>query len=254
MATATGDGPGGSGPPPAGLTEPPPDPGAPRTGLGAGLAVVLVLAAAAGLWAALTGVGPARLDAAVLSGSVDARSGVLTAIAVLLTDIGSTVAMALLAVAAGTACWHRGRRADAVLVVGAMAGAAVVFRGLKLLLDRPRPPSADRLVDAAHESLPSGHATMSVVVIGSLVVLTGAGRGGMARVAAPVVAALWVGAVGATRVYLGVHWFSDVLAGWLVGAAWLSVCVAAWSRWCSREPARTALSNDRSARTCRSRG
>ncbi len=49
-------------------------------------------------------------------------------------------------------------------------------------------------------------------------------------------AALWVGAVGATRVYLGVHWLSDVLAGWAVGAAWLALCVLAWKRWYARHP------------------
>jgi undecaprenyl-diphosphatase len=52
-----------------------------------------------------------------------------------------------------------------------------------------------------------------------------------------VAAAVWIGAVGATRVYLGVHWFSDVLAGWAVGAAWLALCVTVWLRWRARVPA-----------------
>jgi undecaprenyl-diphosphatase len=135
-------------------------------------------------------------------------------------------------------CWYRGHRADAVLVVGAMAGASVVFRGLKVLLDRPRPPAATQLVRETNESLPSGHATMSVVVIGAIVVLAWAGRSVTARVAMTAAAAAWIGAVGATRINRGVHRFSDVLAGWLVGATWLALCVAAGSRWTARVAAR----------------
>jgi undecaprenyl-diphosphatase len=127
-------------------------------------------------------------------------------------------------------CWTRGRRADAVFVVGAMAGGVLLFRGIKILLDRPRPPAAAQVVSETNESLPSGHATMAVVVIGSLVVLAWAGRHRLGRALLLAGAVLWVGAVGATRIYLGVHWFSDVVAGWLVGGAWLALCAAAWSR------------------------
>jgi membrane-associated phospholipid phosphatase len=203
---------------------------------------MLGLGALAGLWAAFTGVGPASLDAAVLDESVESRTGMLTAAAVAVTNLGSTVAMAGLAVVVGGWLWFNGRRSDAVLVVGAMSGAALVFRGLKELLDRPRPPLDDQLVHATNESLPSGHATMAIVVIGTLVVLAWPERTPAGRTALVATAALWVGAVGLTRIYLGVHWFSDVVAGWLVGGAWLAVCVAAWSWWRAR---RTALSSDR---------
>lgn len=225
-------------PPPAGLPGPPPVP-RPRSGLA--VAVVLGLLAAAALWAALAGVGPARLDGAVLAEAVEDRSRGLTEAAIVLTNAGSTVSMAVLAVLVGIACWWRGRRADAVLAVGTMAGASLVFRLLKIALDRARPPVADRLVPATDESLPSGHATMSIVVIGTVVVLAWAGRGVAGRVALVAAAALWVGGVGATRVYLGVHWVSDVLAGWLVGAAWLALCVAAWSWWSRRAARRPIL-------------
>ena len=198
------------------------------------LALGLGLLAAVALWAAFTGVGPAVLDRPALGEAIEERTVGLTAVAVVVTNLGSTVAMAVLAVAVGAWCWWYGRRADAVLAVGAMAGASVVFRVLKEIIDRTRPPLEDRLVAANNESLPSGHATMSVVVIGTIVVLVWSGLARAGRVALVAGAALWVGAVGATRVYLGVHWVSDVLAGWAVGAAWLALCVAVWLRWRDR--------------------
>jgi undecaprenyl-diphosphatase len=196
--------------------------------------VVLALVSGLALWAAFTGVGPARFDTAALNESIEERSAGLNGLAIVITNLGSTAAMAVLAVLVGAFCWWRGQRADAVLAVVAMGTASVVFTLLKRSLDRARPPTADRLVAVTNESLPSGHATMSVVVIGTIVVLAWAGLGLAARVAAVLVAAVWVGAVGATRVYLGVHWFCDVIAGWLVGAAWLAVCVAVWAWWCRR--------------------
>lgn len=201
-----------------------------------GVVTALVLAAPLALWAAFTGMGPGVLDDALLDESIEVRSAGLTAAATVLTNVGSTAAMAVLAVLVGIGLFAHGRRADAALVVGAMIGASIVFTGLKMVLDRPRPPETDRLVDAMNESLPSGHATMSMVVIGSLVVVAWAGRGAAARAAMVAGAALWVGAVGATRIYLGVHWFSDVVAGWLVGGAWLAVCVVLWSWRRTRHP------------------
>ena len=167
----------------------------------------------------------------MLGEAVESRTGGLSAVAVTITEVGNTFAMALLAALVGIWCWTRGRRADAVFLVATMAGAVLLFRGIKILVDRPRPPALTQVVRETNESLPSGHATMSMVVIGSLVVLFWAGRGTVARVAMVAAAALWVGAVGSTRVYLGVHWFSDVIIGWLLGAAWLAACAATWSWW-----------------------
>ena len=216
--------------PPAGL-DGPLAPTAPRPGRTVLLAVLLLLGAGAAMWAALDTVGPGRLDARFLGEAVESRSAGLSTIAVTITEVGNTFAMALLATLTGLWCWARGRRADAVFVVGTMAGAVLLFRGIKILVDRPRPPALTQVVRETNESLPSGHATMSMVVIGSLVVLAWAGRGTAGRVAMVLAGALWVGAVGSTRVYLGVHWFSDVLIGWLLGAAWLAACAATWTWW-----------------------
>jgi undecaprenyl-diphosphatase len=227
----------GQGRPPAGLRGHLPPQASSRPGRVPALAVGLAVLAAAAVWAAFSGVGPARLDAALLAESIEERTPALTTLAVVVTTLGSTAAMAVLAIVVGGWCWWRGRRADAVLAVGAMAGASLVFRLLKVFFDRARPPLADHLVVETNESLPSGHATMSTVVIGTIVVLAWAGRGVLARAAIVVAAAAWIGAVGATRVYLGVHWVSDVLAGWAVGAAWLALCVTVWLRWRTRVPA-----------------
>jgi membrane-associated phospholipid phosphatase len=207
-----------------------------RAGVRAGLAVGLGLLAAAALWAGFTGVGPAQLDGPALAESIEDRSTSLTTVAVVVTTIGSTVAMAVLATVVGAWLWWRGRRMDAVLTIGAMAGASFLFRVLKLILERARPPVADHVVPVSSESLPSGHATMSTVVIGTMVALAWSGRSVAERAVMVAAAALWIGAVGATRVYLGVHWLSDVLAGWAVGAAWLAVCLLVWTRWRARQP------------------
>lgn len=217
------------GPPPAGL------PGhlhhhEPRPVRHAVTGLLLAVLAGLAVWGAFVGAGPARLDSAALGEVVGLRTDGLDAAAVAVTEVGSTVVMALLATLVGTWSWARGRRADAVFVVGAMAGGVLLFRGIKIALDRPRPPAAAQVVSETNESLPSGHATMAVVVIGSLVVLAWAGQQRLGRALLVGGAVLWVGAVGATRIYLGVHWFSDVVAGWLVGGAWLALCAAVWSR------------------------
>lgn len=196
--------------------------------------LLLGVAAFAALYVAAATTGPTPADAAALQGSLALRTADLTTVAVELTNVGSTVSMAVLALLVGGWLLVRRRVSDAVLVVGAMVGGAVLFRGLKLLIDRQRPPELTRLVAETNESLPSGHATMSMVVIGTLVVLAWAGRGPRGRIVMVAAAALWVGAVGLTRIYLGVHWFTDVVAGWLVGATWLAVCVVAWSWWARR--------------------
>jgi membrane-associated phospholipid phosphatase len=221
--------------PPAGLDRPFAHRHRPlRTAIvGAGLAVLATI----GVATAFVGAGPALADRAALAESIEVRSGALTTLATVITTVGSTAAMGLLAALVGLRLLRLRRGADATFVIVTMAGASALFTLLKRLLDRPRPPLVDQLVAASNQSLPSGHATMAVAVLGSLVVLAWPRRRTRSRVAMVAAAALWVGAVGWTRVYLGVHWFSDVLAGWLVGGAWLALCAAMWSWWRARAAA-----------------
>ena len=104
-------------------------------------------------------------------------------------------------------------------------------QGLKALFGRERPDVALRAVEAMNPSFPSGHAMLSAAVFLTLGVLS-AHYVGRKRVKAYVVAAALTATllVGVTRVYLGVHWPSDVLAGWALGAAWAMACwLAAWA-------------------------
>lgn len=139
----------------------------------------------------------------------------------------------LLLVAAGVLLW-RGRRTRAAYLLGGSLLGVVVQQGLKAAVGRDR-PDWERPVDAAHfASFPSGHA-MTAALSCALLVWVVRTEGVSGRVAGPVtaVAVVSVAGVGFTRLYLGVHWLSDVLAGWLLGLA-LAALVAGVCTWHER--------------------
>jgi undecaprenyl-diphosphatase len=105
------------------------------------------------------------------------------------------------------------RRAWVPLLV--VAGGAVVRRRVSRVIARPRPPAAAWLAEPEGFSLPSKHTTLAALTAGACVQAAG-GHGRWYAV--PVLVAA---AVGGSRVYLGVHWPGDVLAGWLFAAGWL---------------------------------
>jgi undecaprenyl-diphosphatase len=117
------------------------------------------------------------------------------------------------------------RWGEGLLLLGGALGGVSISQGLKMLFGRERPDMAYRAVEAVNASFPSGHAMLSAVVFLTLGVLTArfADRRRV-KVLAISAAVLHSLLVGASRVYLGVHWASDVLAGWSVGAAWAMVC------------------------------
>ena len=109
------------------------------------------------------------------------------------------------------------------LTVSIVAG-TLLSQLLKLAYDRPRPDLVEHLVQTHTASFPSGHATMSAVVYLTLASLIVRLVDDIAvRVYVVCVAVLLAVLVGVSRVYLGVHWPSDVAAGWALGAAWASL-------------------------------
>jgi membrane-associated phospholipid phosphatase len=143
------------------------------------------------------------------------------------TVFGGSAFLIPLVVVAGVALRRRrGTWAPLWFLAAAYGGAFVGNNVGKRLFSRARPPLATRLVPATGYALPSGHAFMSAAVYGALAVVLMAPGGPLrrrraARFAAGAVVAL----IGVSRVYLGVHWTTDVVSGWLLGLLWLRLLV-----------------------------
>lgn len=144
---------------------------------------------------------------------------------------------ALLAVCLLWLLWRGARRQALWLAVCGLLG-WVLQQAVKAAVGRPRPHWPDPLATAGFAAFPSGHAMTAAISCGALLwlfLLRRPGAGTRRRVAAWLLAWVSVIGVGLTRIYLGVHWPSDVLGGWLLGAAVLTGTAALCEPW--RPPA-----------------
>lgn len=117
------------------------------------------------------------------------------------------------------------KTATAIFLLGATASGALVGALLKAIFMRPRPNLVTHLIEVETTSFPSGHAMNSAVVFLTLgALLTQTQKGLAVRIYLMTIAIILTLIVGFSRVYLGVHWPSDVLAGWCVGATWAAFC------------------------------
>lgn len=138
-----------------------------------------------------------------------------------LTALGGVTVLTLVSLLAVTFLLVRGRWHQALYTAVATGGGAVIGKLLKSLFARERPEIVPHLVEVHSLSFPSGHSTNSAIVYLTLAVLIARSyESRRTRGFVIGVAALLVLMIGMTRVYLGVHFPSDVLAGWTVGAAW----------------------------------
>jgi undecaprenyl-diphosphatase len=186
----------------------------------------MMVAAIVALGAAVTASGTiSRLDFAVGGELSAAATQPFTDLVLGITTLGAT-SVILLVTAIGLAAlaalrhWH-GFVTLALSVAATEAGVAAV----KLLVERPRPPAEDALTQASGFSFPSGHAATAVAVYAVLALLVGRRCCDRTRIVLAVVGGLIVVAVGASRVYLGVHYPTDVVAGWLTGG---TLALASW--------------------------
>ena len=147
------------------------------------------------------------------------------------TALGSVTVLGLIVLLAVVFMASLRRWSAALVVLVGAGGGVMISQALKQVFGRERPDLVYRAVEASNPSFPSGHAMLSAVVFLTLGALA-ARFSERRRIKALALSSgvLLSLLVGMSRIYLGVHWTSDVLGGWSLGAAWAMVCwLAAWA-------------------------
>jgi undecaprenyl-diphosphatase len=142
-----------------------------------------------------------------------------------ITSLGSSAVLAMITCAAIIYLLINKKSHAALFVFLSMAGGTLLMNMLKSIFQRPRPDVIPHLVEVSTYSFPSGHtlmATITYLTLGALLARVQEKRRMKAYILS--VAVVLAVLVGCSRVYLGVHWPTDVLGGWLVGAAWAMLC------------------------------
>lgn len=154
---------------------------------------------------------------------VHQRSALLTPLARLATALGTGPVVYGLLLVVGGLIWRRTGRWQPVVLAGTWLAAGQLVRlALNRSVGRPRPPADLHLVHASGFAFPSGHTTTATIGYGLLAVLLPLLFPTARRWSVPVAVVL-AAAVGVSRVYLGVHWPTDVLGGWSLGIGWLAL-------------------------------
>jgi membrane-associated phospholipid phosphatase len=190
------------------------------------LALLSLVALSLLTWNIVADVGLARLDPRVQGLVVRHRTEWLTEAFRGLTWLGSTVVLGPLVGLAGAIFLVRGRHVlPAILPAAALIATVLAKNGVKALIERPR-PLPTLAIGSTGFAFPSGHAADSVAVFAMLALILATGQSSHARWAIWGGAALVALVVGASRVYLGAHWLTDVLGGWALAGAIVSILAA----------------------------
>src|SRR5215211_1711189 len=139
--------------------------------------------------------------------------------------------------------YRKGWRLSAVLLLVSTAGSIVLTTVLKSVFQRARPELFDSGYHASFFSFPSGHATVAVGFYGMLTLVLAYRLQGTARWAVAILGILVVLLIGFSRLYLGVHYPTDVLAGYLAALLWLVFVGAVYAAWLSVRGLRAAESS-----------
>jgi membrane-associated phospholipid phosphatase len=185
------------------------------------LLMALALAINSGGWMS-------RLDTATTSWFVAHRSMGLDVAATVITDFGSPAATAATGVIiAAVLSWLARSWVPGIVVIATVGAAALANTALKAVIERPRPPLQWQVILETDPSFPSGHVTGTATLLGIVAVVVGMERGRATRIRLTVAVVTAVVLVAATRLYLGVHWLSDVIAGAIMAALFVTIGAAA---------------------------
>jgi membrane-associated phospholipid phosphatase len=169
--------------------------------------------------------GSTAADSSITSWMVAHRASGWTTLAHALSTLGSQAVLIPVAGIVALALLQRRRFVQAGLLIAAWGGAILLYSLTKHFVHRSRPPSDIWLTDVGRTtSFPSGHATQSLATFLALALV---GAAWLSKRPWPglMLALILAAGIGWSRVYLGVHWTSDVLAGWLIAAAWITSVV-----------------------------
>ena len=146
------------------------------------------------------------------------------------TALGSYLVLSLLVAGTASFLMLTRRYVQSLFMVASVAGAYCFMFWMKHFVARDRPSIVPHLRDVALPSFPSGHAMMSAVIYLTLAATAAQG------ISSPRIRTFWflcagtlAALTGTSRVFLGVHYPTDVVAGWFIGALWAMMCVTAWS-------------------------
>ena len=175
--------------------------------------------------AAAEGDGVTAFDQPIWSYFVGHRSSAATSFFKAASTVGSTMTMGVLATIVVVVLLIRKARSAAITLAAVAVGAGILVVVGKAIVGRTRPPVAYRLVVETNQSFPSGHSLASAAILGGIAVLAARTIDHRIwRTTLRIGCVVAVLIIGVSRLYLGVHWSTDVLGGWLAGMAWLMIC------------------------------
>lgn len=164
------------------------------------------------------------LDAQILLGIHQWATPLLDQVMLTITRLGNPeVVVVVVVLSLGWFLWEQ-KWAEAKTLAIACLGALILNQGLKLVFTRPRPVLWTQLIKEISYSFPSGHALGSSVLYGFLAYLLAVQFPKCASLIY-IVAGVLVTAIGFSRLYLGVHYPTDIIAGYAIGFLWVNVCI-----------------------------